>query len=116
MPRAGQTLKQQGRRYIHTGCFSRQLATDRYAAVPHKPCRIPRDNIGGRASTTTNVVLSCSTAVSTIAEAVTDHLATGRPVRATKLGRLLPNFRDFVLRPQPREVYIVDRAGCDDSA
>src|SRR6185436_4257496 len=59
---------------------------------------------------------ACRRLSAPLPRAVTDHLATGRPVRATKLGRLLPDFRDFVLRPQPREVYVVDRAGCHNGA
>ena len=45
-----------------------------------------------------------------------DQLATGRRVRAAKLDGLLPDLRNFVRRPQTREVGIMDRAGGDHGA
>jgi hypothetical protein len=46
----------------------------------------------------------------------TMRLLTGRLVCATKLTCLLPNLLNFVLRPQARELYIVEGAAPHDNA
>ena len=43
-------------------------------------------------------------------------LATGRSVCGAKLACLLPDLHHFVLRQQTRELYILQRAGCDHDA
>jgi hypothetical protein len=45
-----------------------------------------------------------------------DRLAAGRRVLSPKLACGLANFGNFVLRPQPNEVYMVESAGRHHSA